>query len=58
MKTSTRFTDLVGCELPLQLAAMDGVGTTELASAVAASGGLGMVPASRLLRPEHAGSTS
>lgn len=41
---ATRFTDLVGCTLPLQLAAMGGVGTTELAAAVAAAGGLGMVP--------------
>lgn len=40
---STRFTELVGCELPLQLAAMGGVGTTELAAAVAGAGGLGMV---------------
>ena len=40
----TRFTDLVGCELPIQLAAMGGVGTTELAAAVAAAGGFGMVP--------------
>jgi NAD(P)H-dependent flavin oxidoreductase YrpB (nitropropane dioxygenase family) len=30
--------------LPVQLAAMGGVGTTELASAVAATGGFGMVP--------------
>jgi nitronate monooxygenase len=44
MKTSTRFTDLIGCRLPLQLAAMGGVGTTELAMVVEASGGLGMVP--------------
>jgi NAD(P)H-dependent flavin oxidoreductase YrpB (nitropropane dioxygenase family) len=44
MATSTRFTDLVGCELPLQLAALGGVGTPELASAVAAAGGFGMVP--------------
>jgi nitronate monooxygenase len=44
MSTSTRFTDLVGCELPLQLAAMGGVGTTELAAAVASAGGFGMVP--------------
>jgi len=43
MRTSTRFTDLVGCELPLQLAAMGGVGTTELAAAVVEAGGLGMV---------------
>lgn len=40
---STRFTDLVGCELPIQLAAMGGVGTTELAAAVVAAGGMGMV---------------
>jgi nitronate monooxygenase len=43
--TSKRFTNLVGCTLPVQLAAMGGVGTTELAAAVAAAGGLGMVPA-------------
>jgi nitronate monooxygenase len=41
---STRFTDLVGVEVPIQLAAMGGVGTTELAAAVVAAGGLGMVP--------------
>jgi nitronate monooxygenase len=41
---STGFTDLVGCELPLQLAAMGGVGTTELAAPVVVAGGLGMVP--------------
>jgi NAD(P)H-dependent flavin oxidoreductase YrpB (nitropropane dioxygenase family) len=40
----TPFTKLVGCELPIQLAAMGGVGTTELAGAVAAAGGFGMVP--------------
>lgn len=40
---STPFTDLVGCRLPLQLAAMGGVGTTDLAAAVAEAGGLGMV---------------
>lgn len=40
-----RFTNLVGCTLPVQLAAMGGVGTTQLAAAVAAAGGLGMVPA-------------
>jgi nitronate monooxygenase len=43
---ATRFTRLVGCNLPLQLAAMGGVGTTELAHAVVAAGGLGMVPRS------------
>jgi NAD(P)H-dependent flavin oxidoreductase YrpB (nitropropane dioxygenase family) len=40
----TPFTDLVGCELPLQLAVLGGVGTQELAQAVAAAGGLGMLP--------------
>ena len=40
----TRFTDLVGCSLPFQLAVLGGVGTTELAAAVSAEGGLGMVP--------------
>jgi nitronate monooxygenase len=41
-----RFTKLVGCDLPIQLAGMGGVGTTELAEAVAGAGGLGMVPSS------------
>ncbi|MEA2390496.1 MAG: nitronate monooxygenase [Solirubrobacteraceae bacterium] len=41
---STRFTELIGCDLPLQLAPMGGVGTSELAAAVAHAGGLGMVP--------------
>ena len=40
----TRFTRLVGCRLPLQLATLGGVGTTELAAAVISEGGLGMVP--------------
>ena len=44
-EAGTRFTELVGCELPLQLAAMGGVGTTELAAAVVEAGGCGMVPA-------------
>ena len=44
MSVSTRFTDLVGCELPIQLAAMGGVGTTQLAGAVVSAGGMGMVP--------------
>jgi NAD(P)H-dependent flavin oxidoreductase YrpB (nitropropane dioxygenase family) len=43
--STERFTNLVGCTLPVQLAVMGGVGTTELAAAVAAAGGLGMVPA-------------
>ncbi|HMC40944.1 MAG TPA: nitronate monooxygenase [Acidimicrobiales bacterium] len=40
----TRFTDLVGCRWPVQLAAMGGgVGGPELARAVQQAGGLGMV---------------
>ena len=39
------FTDLVGCELPLQLAGMGGVSTPELAAAVSDAGGLGMLGA-------------
>ena len=40
----TRFTELVGCRLPFQLAVLGGVGTLELARAVEGAGGLGMVP--------------
>ena len=40
----TRFTHLVGCRLPLQLAVLGSVGTTGLAAAVSTEGGLGMVP--------------
>ena len=43
---SKRFTELVGCDVPIQLAGMGGVGTIELAAAVAHAGGLGMVPIS------------
>ena len=42
--TRTRFTDLVGCVLPLQLAGMGGIGTdAALPVAVTRAGGLGMV---------------
>lgn len=51
----TRFTDLVGCALPLQLAAMGRIGTTELAAAVTAAGGLGMVPMAVEPGPEPCG---
>ena len=47
----TRFTDLVGCALPFQLAVLGGVGTIELARAVERAGGLGMVPR-RVVVPE------
>ena len=42
---ATRFTELVGCELPLQLAPMGTVGTPELVAAVANAGGHGMLAA-------------
>ncbi|MHB8571458.1 MAG: NAD(P)H-dependent flavin oxidoreductase [Candidatus Dormibacteria bacterium] len=48
---SRRFTDLVGCTLPVQLAALGGVGTTRLADAVTTAGGLGMVPGSEAVPP-------
>ena len=40
----TRFTELVGCALPLQAAGMPGVVTVELAVAVANPGALAMLP--------------
>lgn len=43
MGLETRFTRLVGCGVPLQLAGMPGVCTPELAAAVTKAGGLGMV---------------
>jgi nitronate monooxygenase len=39
----TRFTRLVGCTVPIQLAGMGAVITPELAAAVAGAGGLGML---------------
>jgi NAD(P)H-dependent flavin oxidoreductase YrpB (nitropropane dioxygenase family) len=44
---NTRFTELLKCSAPIQLAAMPGVVTPELAIAVAEAGGLGMVSAMR-----------
>ncbi len=43
MPWPTAFTDLVGCRHPLQQAAMGGMLSADLAVAVAAAGGLGMV---------------
>lgn len=40
---TTRFTDMVGCSVPLQQAAIGGLATPALAAAVADAGGLGMV---------------
>lgn len=47
MSAGTRFTDLVGCELPIQLAAMSGIAGPELAAAVSNAGGLGMLGVGR-----------
>src|SRR5258706_9145943 len=40
---TTRFTQLVGCTIPLQQAAIGGLSNPRLAAAVANAGGLGMV---------------
>ncbi|MBV9171618.1 MAG: nitronate monooxygenase [Chloroflexi bacterium] len=44
---ATRFTELVGCSVPIQQAAMGGIATPELAAAVSEAGGLGMLGTSR-----------
>ena len=44
---SNRFTELVGCELPLQLAAMSRIVTPRLAAEVSNHGGLGMLAIGR-----------
>jgi nitronate monooxygenase len=49
---STRFTELVGCTVPIQLAGMGGTATPPLALAVAEAGGLGMISAALLSAPE------
>ncbi len=41
--TRKLFTQLVGCDVPIQLAGMPGINTTDLAAAVSNSGGLGMI---------------
>jgi nitronate monooxygenase len=46
MTLPTRFTELVGCEIPIQQAGMGGASTPELAAAVSNAGGLGMLAAS------------
>src|SRR2546427_1677478 len=40
---TTKFTELLGCTVPLQQAGMGGVTTPQLAAAVANAGGLGML---------------
>src|SRR5258708_6793991 len=58
MTISSRFTGLVGCDLPVQLAAMGKVGSTELAAAVAQAGGFGMVRADHFEPAEGACGTN
>ena len=41
--TATRFTELVGCTVPIQQAGMSAVARPELAAAVSEAGGLGML---------------
>jgi NAD(P)H-dependent flavin oxidoreductase YrpB (nitropropane dioxygenase family) len=45
---TTPFTELLGCQLPLQQAPMGGVTTPELVAAAAGAGAVGMVPAQML----------
>ena len=42
---NTRFTELVGCSVPIQQAGMGAVAPPELAAAVSEAGGLGMLKA-------------
>jgi nitronate monooxygenase len=51
LTTRTRFTELVGCQAPLQLAAMPGVAGPELVAEIAEAGGVGMLGAA-LLPPD------
>lgn len=51
----TRFTDLVGCAIPLQQAPMGPVATVELAAAVAGAGGVGMLSTDHVAVGELAG---
>lgn len=46
----TRFTELVGCTLPIQQAAMSRIATPQLAAAVSNAGGLGMLAIGRPTR--------
>jgi nitronate monooxygenase len=47
MQVGGRFTEMVGCAVPIQCAAMAGIATPELAAAVSNAGGLGMPAAGR-----------
>src|SRR5437667_10377568 len=47
MALTTRFTELVGCSVPIQQAGMGAVAPPELAAAVSEAGGLGMLGTAR-----------
>ena len=51
---TTRFTELIGCDLPLQQAGMGGVATADLARAVTLAGALGMIGAAMVPAPQLA----
>jgi nitronate monooxygenase len=51
---TTRFTELIGCRLPLQQAGMGGVAAAELAQAVTRAGALGMLGAAMVPAPQLA----
>lgn len=51
---TTRFTELVGCQLPLQQAGMGSVATVDLARAVTEAGALGMLGAAAVPAPQLA----
>lgn len=51
---TTRFTELVGCDIPLQQAGMGGVATADLAEAVTRAGALGMIGAAMVPAPQLA----
>ena len=51
---TTRFTELIGCDIPLQQAGMGGVATADLARAVTQAGALGMIGAAMVPAPQLA----
>jgi len=51
---TTRFTELIGCDIPLQQAGMGGVATADLARAVTEAGALGMLGAAMVPAPQLA----
>jgi len=55
MGLRTAFTELVGCDVPIQLAPMGGVGTPELIAAVTDAGGMGALGAGFLNAEQIAG---